>query len=194
MSADGPVTSFHKVTFLSGIFHNLSLPSSEPLRKYLSSFKMKSINKQPFYWRSNGNKKGHTSTYVVNQCYRIIESAHCQIWKYRSHIHFALIFLAFLITRLVSNNLSDLVKTVIDCPKKAVRYFAPNFDKNARTYEKESRYREWVPCSPESAINIIWCCWLHPCLSWGEQKGSRTELPDIFNGYSPSLVSCNRLD
>ena len=147
-----------------------------------------------FYWRSNGNKKGHTSTYVVNQCYRIIESAHCQIWKYRSHIHFALIFLAFLITRLVSNNLSDLVKTVIDCPKKAVRYFAPNFDKNARTYEKESRYREWVPCSPESAINIIWCCWLHPCLSWGEQKGSRTELPDIFNVYSPSLVSCNRLD
>lgn len=35
-----PSTSFHNATFLSGMFHSLSFPSREPLRKYLSSCKV----------------------------------------------------------------------------------------------------------------------------------------------------------
>lgn len=34
-----PSTSFHRATFLSGIFQSRSFPSSEPLKKYLSSWK-----------------------------------------------------------------------------------------------------------------------------------------------------------
>ena len=33
-----PSTSFHRATFLSGMFHSRNFPSSDPLRKYLSSY------------------------------------------------------------------------------------------------------------------------------------------------------------